>query len=192
MTTRYPTQSQLITPTSHPHFSTVPFTQHEEQINHPNQFQTNIYNNRAGLALGPPQPSPSFQQGASSLHHANINPFEDWPTNQEKGSSDFLSEEEIRVRSHEILENEDMQHLLRLFSMGGGHGSGNVPEDGFGFPPYTPTPSPGFGYSEDRARSGKAVVGWLKIKAAMRWGIFIRKKAAERRAQIEEIEDDDE
>ncbi|KAK8947388.1 hypothetical protein KSP39_PZI006994 [Platanthera zijinensis] len=38
-----------------------------------------------------------------------------------------------------------------------------------------------------RSTSGKAVVGWLKIKAAMRWGIFIRKKAAERRAQIIEL-----
>ncbi|KAK8965374.1 hypothetical protein KSP40_PGU006628 [Platanthera guangdongensis] len=36
---------------------------------------------------------------------------------------------------------------------------------------------------------GESVVWWLKIKAAMRWGIFIRKKAAERRAQIIELED---
>ncbi|KAK8953057.1 hypothetical protein KSP40_PGU014329 [Platanthera guangdongensis] len=41
-----------------------------------------------------------------------------------------------------------------------------------------------------RSSSGKAVVWWLKIKAAMRWGIFIRKKAAERRAQIIELEDE--
>ena len=34
---------------------------------------------------------------------------------------------------------------------------------------------------------GKAVVGWLKIKAAMRWGIFVRKKAAERRAKLVEL-----
>jgi hypothetical protein len=32
----------------------------------------------------------------------------------------------------------------------------------------------------------------LKIKAAMRWGFFIRKKAAERRAQLVELDDDDE
>lgn len=90
------------------------------------------------------------------------------------------------MRSHEILENEDMQHLLRHFSMGG-HSSVYVPEDGYGFP-YMPSPS-GFSYNEDRTRSGKAVVGWLKIKAAMRWGIFVRKKAAERRAQLVELED---
>lgn len=82
-----------------------------------------------------------------------------------------------------------MQHLLRLFSMGA-HASVNMPEDGYGFPTYIPSPSPGSSYNEDRTRSGKAVVGWLKIKAAMRWGIFVRKKAAERRAQIVELEDE--
>lgn len=98
---------------------------------------------------------------------------------------DFFNEDEIRMRSHEMLENEDMQHLLRLFSMGG-HASISVPEDGFMFPSSVPSPQR---YDEDRTRSGKAVVGWLKIKAAMRWGFFIRKKAAERRAQIVELED---
>lgn len=102
------------------------------------------------------------------------------------------------MRSHEILENEDIQHLLRLYSMGGGHTSVNVPEDGYNFSSYMPSPSPGFSYNnEDQYQSrsgsgsGKAVVGWLKIKAAMRWGIFIRKKAAERRAQLVELDDDE-
>ncbi|KAK6136967.1 hypothetical protein DH2020_029294 [Rehmannia glutinosa] len=178
-TTRYPTQSQLTNSSSHSQFDTASFTQH---------FQSETYDNRVGLALGPPQSSPSFQEGNSSLQQSNLNPFEDWPINQDKGV-DFLSEEEIRMRSHEMLENEDMQHLLRLFSMGG-HGPSNVPEDGFSFPSYMPSPSPGFSLKDDKTRSGKAVVGWLKIKAAMRWGIFIRKKAAERRAQIVELEDE--
>jgi hypothetical protein len=30
----------------------------------------------------------------------------------------------------------------------------------------------------------------LKLKAAVRWGIFVRKQAAARRAQLEEVEDD--
>ncbi|KAK6159110.1 hypothetical protein DH2020_006424 [Rehmannia glutinosa] len=167
-TTRYPTQSQLTNSSSHSQFDTASFTQH---------FQSETYDNRVGLALGPPQSSPSFQEGNSSLQQSNLNPFEDWPINQDKGV-DFLSEEEIRMRSHEMLENEDMQHLLRLFSMGG-HGPSNVPEDGFSFPSYMPSPSPGFSLKDDKTRSGKAVVGWLKIKAAMRWGIFIRKKAAQ-------------
>ncbi|KAI3446658.1 hypothetical protein Pfo_003323 [Paulownia fortunei] len=168
MTARYSTQSQLINSSSRTQFELASFTQHEEQVNHPNQIQNATYDNKVGLALGP---------------------FEDWSSNRNKGVDDFLSEEEIRMRSHEMLENEDMQHLLRLFSMGG-HASVNVPEDGYSFPSYMPSPSPGFSYSEDRARSGKAVAGWLKIKAAMRWGIFIRKKAAERRARIVELEDE--
>ncbi|KAJ0082207.1 hypothetical protein Patl1_10878 [Pistacia atlantica] len=46
-------------------------------------------------------------------------------------------------------------------------------------------PSANYSYEDDRSRSsGKAVVGWLKLKAALRWGIFIRKKAAEKRAQL--------
>ena len=65
----------------------------------------------------------------------------------------------------------------------------NMPEDGYHFPSFMPSPMPG--YDEDR-RPGRAVVGWLKIKAAMRWGFFIRKKAAERRAQIVELDDEQE
>lgn len=164
MAARYPNQSQLIN--SRAQFEAAPFTQHDQPVN---QIQNAAYDNRVGLALGP---------------------FDDWSNNRNKDTDDFLSEEEIRMRSHEMLENEDMQHLLRLFSMGG-HASVNVPEDGFGgFSSYMPTPSPGFSYGEDRARSGKAVAGWLKIKAAMRWGIFIRKKAAERRARLVELDDE--
>lgn len=160
-------------PSSRSHYDTASFT--------PNQFQHDAH----ALALGPPQSTPSFQEGnSSSLQQSN--PFEDWTTTREKGV-DFLSEEEIRMRSHEMLENEDMQHLLRIFSMGGQA----PPEDGFGFSSYLPSPSSSdFTYNEDRSRSGKAVVGWLKIKAAMRWGIFIRKKAAERRAQIVELDEE--
>ncbi|KAG6427838.1 hypothetical protein SASPL_112085 [Salvia splendens] len=181
MTARYGTSSQLISPRPCPQFDAASFTPNNHQVSQPNQFQSDAYD----LALGPPQSTSSFQEGNSCLQQAL--PFEDWPSSREKGL-DFLSEEEIRTRSHEMLENEDMQHLLRLFSMGG-HAPVNGPEDGFSFPSYITSPSPGFSYNEDQNRSGKAVVGWLKIKAAMRWGIFIRKKAAERRAQIVELED---
>lgn len=145
------------------------------------------------LALGPPQSSTSGYQNinSASVHQANLNPFEDWSNHRERGPEDFFSEEEIRLRSHEMLENEDMQQFLRLFSMGGGNGSAaHLPEDGYTFPSFLHTPMQG--YDEDRGRSGRAVVGWLKIKAAMRWGFFIRRKAAERRAQIVELDDDDE
>ncbi|PIN01306.1 hypothetical protein CDL12_26192 [Handroanthus impetiginosus] len=193
MNARYSTQSHLINSSSRTPFEPAAFIQQNNQVNQPNQIQNTLYDTRVGLALGPPQsPSPSFQTGSSSLQQTSLNPFEDWPTNRDKGTDDFLSEDEIRLRSHEMLENEDMQHLLRLFSMGG-HASVNVPEDGFSFPSYVQSPSPSFSYSEDRSRPGKAVAGWLKIKAAMRWGIFIRNKAAERRAErkahIEELEE---
>nr|GMD09012.1 calmodulin-binding protein 60 D-like [Ipomoea batatas] len=107
------------------------------------------------------------------------------------GADDFFTEE-IRLRSHEILGNQDMQQLLHVFNSGGsGRPPANViTEDSY---PYTSQQAPdmpsAFGFNEDRSRSGKAVVGWLKLKAALRWGIFIRKKAAERRAQIVELDD---
>ncbi|CAK7350702.1 unnamed protein product [Dovyalis caffra] len=133
------------------------------------------------LALGPPQSSTSGSQsfGASNL-------------NLHRGTEDFFSEEEIRTRSHEMLENEDMQHLLRIFNMGGqGLSSFNFDEDRYPYPStYMPSPSPNYSFGDGKSRSsGKAVVGWLKLKAALRWGIFVRKKAAERRAQLVELDD---
>lgn len=74
--------------------------------------------------------------------------------------------------------------------MSGGHGGGNMVEDGVFFHHIFITSSK-FRLNDDRSRSGKAVVGWLKIKAAMRWGFFVRKKAAERRAQIVQLDDDE-
>lgn len=187
LATRYP--SPFLNSNSRSQFDSSPFPLHDQQISASHQIQNNSFDNKVGLALGPLQSSTSFQTIGPSVQHSNINPFDDWSNNRDKGAaSDFMSEEEIRIRSHEMLENEDMQHLLRLFSMGG-HASVSGPEDGYPFPSYMPSPSP-FGFEEDRNRSGKAVVGWLKIKAAMRWGFFIRKKAAERRAQLVELDDE--
>ncbi|KAJ6416514.1 hypothetical protein OIU84_002387 [Salix udensis] len=111
--------------------------------------------------------------------------------NSYRGTEDYFSEEEIRTRSHEMLENEDMQNLLRGFNMGGqGLSSVNVTEDGYPNSSYMSYPSPNYYFGDDPSRSsGKAVVGWLKLKAALRWGIFARKKAAERRAQLVELDD---
>ncbi|KAE8778687.1 calmodulin-binding protein 60 B [Hordeum vulgare] len=75
--------------------------------------------------------------------------------------------------------------------------SANVPvpyDEAFSFLPdemfYMPSPLPTLGFEGEPSHpSGKAVVGWLKIKAAMKWGIFVRKKAAERRARIVELDD---
>ncbi|CAN8230522.1 unnamed protein product [Cochlearia groenlandica] len=148
---------------------------------HNHQTQPTIVNeNVTGLVLGPRQ---SYQEIGSYADQASLSPLIDLSSQRE---NEFCSEEDIGVRSHEMLENEDMQELLQVFSGGGG--------DGFVFPTFLEkTPMMMMqGGEEDRGRSGKAVVGWLKIKAAMRWGIFIRKKAAERRrAQIVELDNDD-
>ncbi|KAJ1279576.1 hypothetical protein BS78_04G165800 [Paspalum vaginatum] len=159
----------------------------ENQFNG-SSLQTQALRGSNMLALGPPQQqhqSFEFPALGQSMQPAGLNPFDEWPQQQEnRGSVDDYLMEEIRMRSHEILENEEMQQMLRILSMGGA----GTTEDGFNFPPYMPPASTPF--EEDRTRApGKAVVGWLKIKAAMRWGIFVRKKAAERRAQLVELDD---
>ncbi|KAL7190903.1 hypothetical protein ACSBR2_023053 [Camellia fascicularis] len=103
------------------------------------------------------------------------------------GFEDFFSED-IRSRSSEMLESDDMQRLLKTFNMGIGSTFGHSDEACFSYnAPYEH--QLGQTYGQERGRtSGKAVVGWLKLKAALRWGIFIRKKAAERRAQLVELD----
>lgn len=142
--------------------------------------QSQLPRNENELSLGPPQSAtPGFQTVGLSD-----------PTY--RGFEDFFPEDDIRIRSHEMLENEDMQHLLRIFNMGGQpHTSFNAPEDEYPYSSaYMPATSTNYNVDDERNRSsGKAVVGWLKLKAALRWGIFIRKKAAERRAQLVELDD---
>lgn len=187
MVTRYPTQSLIPNTSSRSQFESSLYLSNDQLISNPHQPQnTRNDHGTVGLALGPPLSSTSgFHAGSSSIQPSTLTPFDDWSNNRDKGVDEFFSEEEIRLRSHEMLENEDMQHLLRLFSMGG-HASVSA-EDGYSFPSFMQSPMPS--YDEDRSRPGRAVVGWLKIKAAMRWGFFIRKIAAEKRAQIEELDE---
>ncbi|XP_056692721.1 calmodulin-binding protein 60 B isoform X2 [Spinacia oleracea] len=179
---RFPNhQSQLMNPISHNQFESTSFSQHG-LIGGGSSVQTHIIGNdnrASGLAA---VSGSEFQVIQQPSQPSNINPYDDWPQNQ-------ISEDDIRNRSHELLESDDMQQLLRLFSMGGGHV--NMTDEAFSsYPSFMPTPSTYNSFEEDRSRSGKAVVGWLKIKAAMRWGFFIRKKAAERRrAQLVELDD---
>ncbi|KAL2495154.1 Calmodulin-binding protein 60 C [Forsythia ovata] len=149
------------------------FSPHNHLFNTTQQAQPSGTQNT--LNLYPPQ------SNTPSLHSVGI------PNLTGRGYED-LTEDDIRMRSHEMLENEDMQHMLRMFSMGGHVSSSfNINDDNFAFTPYTPL---NFDFHENSKRSsGKAVVGWLKLKAALRWGIFVRKKAAERRAQIVELDD---
>ncbi|KAE9595017.1 hypothetical protein Lal_00041244 [Lupinus albus] len=178
MATRFLLQPQNATLNSSIQFDNTAFPLQNQLMSVSHQAQ--LPRNENGLTLGLPQSStPGFQTASLSD-----------PTY--RGFDDFFREEEIRVRSHEMLENEDMQNLLRIFNMGGqAHTPFNAPEDGYPYSSaYMPTTTMSYNFDDERNRSsGKAVVGWLKLKAALRWGIFIRKKAAERRAQLVELDD---
>ncbi|CAN1198465.1 Calmodulin-binding protein 60 B [Linum perenne] len=194
MEMRYSSQSQVTQGNPHSQFEGMSYPPHEPLLGSSHRSEnTRGESSPVGLSLlhHPPQAAGLPTLG-SPFQQPSLTPFDDWSNNnnnRDRVVDEFLTEEDIRMRSNEMLENEDMQHLLRLFSMGG-HPSMNVPEDGFTFP-YMASPMPN--YEVDRMRPpGKAVVGWLKIKAAMRWGFFIRKKAAERRAQLVELDDEEE
>ncbi|GMP72658.1 hypothetical protein CsSME_00030604 [Camellia sinensis var. sinensis] len=177
--TRYPIQSQNVNLNAPIQFDNPSFSPHNQMINASQLVQPP--GSESLLALGLQQPSMSgFEIGGPS----NFTSY--------RGFEDFIPEEEIRMRSHEMLENEDMQHLLHIFNTGS-HGptSTNVLDNGYPYSSaaYIHNQSSNHAF-DDRARpSGKAVVGWLKLKAALRWGIFIKKKAAERRAQLVELDD---
>jgi hypothetical protein len=185
-TARYPSNQQTM---QFDHSSFMPEPQYNGSQFMRNSASTSSTNSNL-LALAPPPQTPQTLNLDFSQQHMDplSNPYG-------RGVDDYLMEEEIRMRSHEILENDEMQHLLRVLSMGGAQGTGGMADDGFGFSSYmSSSPGTAFGFDNQergatRSSSGKAVVGWLKIKAAMRWGIFIRKKAAERRAQLVELED---
>ena len=117
---------------AHIHFESAPFIPQNQYVGSSHQTQRN---DSVGLELGPPQQeSIGFQQIGSSMQPSNLNSYDDWSRQRDsRGIDDFFSEEEIRTRSHEMLENEDMQQLLRVFSMGG---TVNLPEDGYSFSSY--------------------------------------------------------
>ncbi|KAL3519653.1 hypothetical protein ACH5RR_017802 [Cinchona calisaya] len=170
-------QSMNLNPTIHISGTSLPL--HNQMIGTSSQVHSPVSSNL--LALGPPQSS------MSSFHAPGPSNLSSY-----RGYDDVFTEEEIRLRSHDMLENEDMQHLLRGFNTGGYADTPvNVTENNYQYPlGYMPNAYSNYAFEEDRTRSsGKAVVGWLKLKAALRWGIFIRKKAAERRAQIVELEE---
>ncbi|KAL3747891.1 hypothetical protein ACJRO7_016670 [Eucalyptus globulus] len=98
-----------------------------------------------------------------------------------------LFAEELRLRSMEMLQSNDMQRLLSSFSTGPSFHHSNEDSVTYGVPYDSRTDCQL--QQKCSQSSGKAVVGWLKLKAALRWGIFIRKKAAERRAQLVELDD---
>lgn len=179
MATRFSLQSQNVNLNAPIQFDGASFPLQNPLISASHQAQ--IPRSENVLALGTTQPSTSGFQ--TTVGASNLSSY--------RGVEDYFPEEEIRMRSHEMLEHEDMQHLLRMFNMGGhAHASVNMTEDGYPYSSHMGTPSLNYNFDDDRSRSsGKAVVGWLKLKAALRWGIFIRRRAAERRAQLVELDD---
>lgn len=144
----------------------------------------------AGMALSTPQAafsgSANYRPVGTSYHSG------DWSRPRDgHGFEDFFSDD-IRLRSSEMLETDDMQRLLKTFGMGVGVGTGpGFGHSDEGYYPYNAVYEPQIDqtFGQERSRSsGKAVVGWLKLKAALRWGIFVRKRAAERRAQLVELD----
>ncbi|KAL8262455.1 hypothetical protein R6Q59_023804 [Mikania micrantha] len=112
----------------------------------------------------------------------------DWSDQQGHGFRDSFSKE-VRMRSSELLETDDMQKLLKSFGVGTTGPTFGLYDNGSYGNNISHEPQVGPVYAQRHGRgSGKAVVGWLKLKAALRWGIFIRKKAAERRAQLVEFD----
>ncbi|KAF8393066.1 hypothetical protein HHK36_021307 [Tetracentron sinense] len=143
------------------------------------------------LALTTPQAAMTCSMdyrstGTSALEGSSLSGNWSRPQNGQ-GLEDIVTEE-IRLRSSEMLEADDMQRLLKTFSMGVGAAFGHSNEAFYSYGgPYEPQIDQVSG-RERRQSSGKAVVGWLKLKAALRWGIFIRRRAAERRAQLVELD----
>ncbi|KAK6944382.1 Calmodulin binding protein, central domain [Dillenia turbinata] len=88
----------------------------------------------------------------------------DWNQPRNGLGVENLFAEEVRLRSSEMLASDDMQRLLKTFGVGMGYGF--VHDDYSHNVPYDPQMDR-FGQKRGRS-SGRAVVGWLKLKAALR------------------------
>lgn len=137
----------------------------------------------AGQALVAPQETFSSMSGGTTQF--------DWSRPIEGQSYENTFSEELRMRSSEMLQSDDMKRLLRNLGVDVGqetHAYGHADQACYSYNvPYEAQNRQEFG-QETAKNSGKAVVGWLKLKAALRWGIFERKRAAERRAQLVELD----
>ncbi|KAH7671740.1 CALMODULIN-BINDING PROTEIN60 [Dioscorea alata] len=186
---RYSTQTEHVAPNAQLQYESSSYNSQNQFIDSSQQAQI-TRNDSTGLVLAPSQqPSLDFQSMSQASQLSNLDSYADWTTCQRDSHvGDLLSEEDIHMITRQLLENEDMQHLEV-----GSHlemkYTAHLPGDGFRFPSFMPEPCLNNKFDEDSNRMGKIIMGWLKIKAAMRWGIFIRKKAAERRAQLVELDE---
>lgn len=159
-------------------------------------FATNGGSANTGRALGPsqsflPRPITDFSNPMPQQVFQGVSvEWPRYPAHNPMIPDDYALEENIRAQASALLTDEDMLQLLRSQYLSGPENVQLQGEEAY-FPGFTPTPA--VSYVDDGVRSsGKAYVGWLKLKAALRWGIFIRKiaaKKASQRAQLEEIED---
>ncbi|CAG7907101.1 unnamed protein product [Brassica rapa] len=170
------------------HQNVIPYSPLPQPIEYPQFVQQHC------SQLLPSLPSNVQEYNSRPMESSNAYNGEDWCRPRAGQGLEDIFSEEIRLRSSEMLETDDMQRLLKTFGIGmntmgttqGGFGQTDESCYGYNMPYQAQIDNT---YRRERNRgSGKAVVGWLKLKAALRWGIFIRKKAAERRPQIVEIE----
>lgn len=85
---------------------------------------------------------------------------------------------------------QSLIHIFNSGTIGQSHSLFSNMEGGeaFSFSVFTPASDESCSMSRHRLH-GKAYICWLKLKAALKWGISIRKVAAAKRARLEEIED---
>ncbi|PSS13928.1 Calmodulin-binding protein 60 E like [Actinidia chinensis var. chinensis] len=188
--------SQSTTQNKQQCISSEPSPQSQPKSSHPSNSQLIEFpfmrsDSMAGMAVTTPDSAfgaVDYGSVGMSSYASSYLP-EEWPRLRDgQGFEDFS--EEIRLRSSEMLESDDLRRLLKSMAVGVGIGSafGITEEDCYSY-------NAAYDHQVDRTyvqehgrRSGRAVVGWLKLKAALRWGIFIRKRAAERRAQLVELD----
>lgn len=140
---------------------------------------------QASMAVQEPYPT------AAEPYTSNVRSEFEWCRPKDGQSYENIFSEEVRMRSSEMLQSDDMQRLLRTFGVDVDQETDSYGHVGGSFyscnDTYDARNGEGFGLEKGK-NSGKAVVGWLKLKAALRWGIFERKRAAERRAQLVELD----
>lgn len=187
----YVPERQYIPPKNRLQYVSADTNQHLQiQNNHSLATDLSAFGKTHDQMLGTPSNDSQLTLSGHMGYIASENPVVegtyfpgDWSRARNGQGLEDIVAEEIRLRSSEMLESDDMQRLLKTINVGFGH-----PNDGCYSYSLQYEPHMYQTFNEDHGKtSGKAVVGWLKLKAALRWGIFIRKRAAERRAQLTEL-----
>ncbi|KAG9456273.1 hypothetical protein H6P81_000781 [Aristolochia fimbriata] len=156
-----------------------------ESLSHRNQLIEIPSDHSLGLALATSQTTTIRQIALKPCDPSRL-VSSDWSRHREgRRFEQFFSGQGISSRSTGMSGNENMQWLLGNFDGSSSHTDET-------FYSHSMNYRSEYKYVEtEQARSqisGKAVAGWLKLRAALKWGIFTRKRTAERRAQLVELE----